>query len=60
MLQGVIVDQVLTTPTIGRARSSSVMPVPRNMARAGARAWPLVIASDRLFFMVPGPVYVRF
>src|SRR3972149_3408269 len=34
-------------PTMGRARSASVKPMPFNMARAGARSRPLVIARLR-------------
>ena len=48
MLHGVTVDQVLTTATMGWAICSSVKPAPRSMARAGALAAPLVIASERL------------
>ena len=47
-LHGVIVDHVFTTAIIGLAKSSSVRPVARSMARAGARLGPLVIASLRL------------
>src|SRR5947209_14022112 len=35
--------QVLATPIIGRARSSSVKPMPLSMARAPARSRPSVI-----------------
>src|SRR6266849_4100538 len=35
--------QVLATPIIGRARSSSVKPIPLSMARAPARSGPSVI-----------------
>lgn len=49
MLQGVTVVQVLTTPIIGLSKSPSSIPVARSMARAAARAGPLVIASDVLF-----------
>jgi len=45
MLQGETLDQVWTTPIIGRARASSSSPVARSMARAGACAGPDLMAS---------------
>ena len=43
MLQGVTSFQDDTTPTCGLSQSSSVMPIARNIARAGAR---LLVAED--------------
>ena len=37
--------QVVATPTIGLARSSSVKPTPFSIARAGARSGPSVMAA---------------
>ena len=52
MLQGVTVDHVFTTAMIGPLSSSSPIPVARSIARAGALAAPLVIASDRFVVIV--------
>src|SRR5213079_3381397 len=38
--------QVVATPTIGFARSSSVKPIALSMARAPARSGPSVIAAE--------------
>jgi len=43
-LQGPILIQVLATPMIGHRKSSSVKPIAFNVARAGARLGPSVIA----------------
>ena len=44
-LHGIVSIQVVATPMIGRARSSSVKPVPFSIARAGARSGPSVMAA---------------
>ena len=44
-LQGMVSIQVVATPTIGRARSSSVKPIAFSIARAGARSGPSVSAA---------------
>jgi len=41
-LQGIVSIQVVATPMIGLARSSSVNPVPFSIARAPARSGPSV------------------
>jgi hypothetical protein len=46
-LQGIVSIQVVETPISGRARSSSVNPVPLSIARAGARSGPSVRAALR-------------
>ena len=46
-LQGVIVEWPLATPTIGLAKSASVKPTARSMARFGARWSPWVTAALR-------------
>ena len=42
-LQGMVSIQEWATPMIGRARSSSVKPMPFSMDRAGARSRPSVM-----------------
>ncbi len=44
-LHGIVSIQVVATPMIGLARSSSVKPVPFSIARAGARSGPSVMAA---------------
>src|ERR671910_888609 len=44
-LHGIVSIQFVATPTSGRARSSSVKPVPFSIARAGARSAPSVSAA---------------
>ena len=44
-LHGIVSIQLVATPTSGRARSSSVKPVPFSIARAGARSGPSVRAA---------------
>ena len=44
-LHGIVSIHVVDTPTIGRARSSSVKPMPFSIARAAARSGPSVIAA---------------
>ena len=44
-LHGIVSIQVVAMPTSGRARSSSVSPIPLSMARAGARSGPSVRAA---------------
>ncbi len=44
-LHGIVSIHVVATPTSGRARSSSVRPMPLSIARAGARSGPSVIAA---------------
>ena len=44
-LQGIVSIHVVATPTSGRARSSSVNPIPFSIARAGARSGPSVSAA---------------
>ena len=44
-LQGIVSIHVVATPTIGRARSSSVKPIALSIARAGARSGPSVSAA---------------
>ncbi len=44
-LQGIVSIHDVATPISGRARSSSVKPVPFSIARAGARATPSVRAA---------------
>ncbi len=46
-LQGVTSFQEEATATCGRPRSSSDRPTARSMARAGARAGPVVSGPDR-------------
>ena len=46
-LQGMVSIQVVATPISGLARSSSLKPVPRSIARAGARSGPSVSAALR-------------
>ena len=46
-LHGIVSIQVVPTPTIGFARSSSVKPVPFSIARAPARSGPSVRAALR-------------
>ena len=59
-LHGEIFDQVCTTATIGLAISSSDNPVARNMARAGARSGPVLMASLRKgFFMFMRLYFLR-
>ncbi|MEN3315592.1 MAG: hypothetical protein V7605_1826, partial [Acidimicrobiaceae bacterium] len=48
MLHGVTSFQLLATATWGLSQSSSVIPIARNMARAGARAYPSVTSFDIL------------
>ena len=45
-LQGIVSIQVVATPTIGRARSSSVNPTAFSIARAAARSGPSVSAAE--------------
>ena len=45
-LQGIVSIQVVATPTIGFARSSSVKPTALSMARAAARSGPSVSAAE--------------
>ena len=49
MLQGVTSFQDDTTPTCGLSQSSSVMPIARNIARAGARFGKSVTSWERGF-----------
>ena len=49
-------DQVVATPTRGRARSSSVKPTPLSIARAGARSGPSVMAALAALRGVARPV----
>ena len=49
MLQGVTSFQDDATPTCGLSQSSSVMPMARSMARAGARSKPSVTSRLRGF-----------
>ena len=44
-LHGIVSIQLVATPTSGRARSSSVKPLPFSIARAGARSAPSVSAA---------------
>ena len=44
-LHGIVSIHVVATPTSGRARSSSVKPIPFSIARAGARSAPSVSAA---------------
>ena len=44
-LHGIVSIHVVATPTSGRARSSSVKPVPFSIARAAARSTPSVSAA---------------
>src|SRR6185503_8251022 len=44
-LHGIVSIHVVATPTCGRARSSSVRPIPFSIARAGARSTPSVSAA---------------
>ncbi len=44
-LHGIVSIQVVATPMIGLARSSSLKPVPFSIARAGARSGPSVMAA---------------
>jgi hypothetical protein len=53
MLQGVTSFQLLATPTCGLPKSSSVMPMARSMARAGARSNPSVTSYERGFMELP-------
>jgi hypothetical protein len=46
-LHGIVSIQVVATPISGRARSSSVRPIPFSIARAGARSGPSVSAALR-------------
>ena len=46
MLQGIVSIQVVATPTIGLARSSSVKPMALSIARAPARSGPSVRAAE--------------
>ena len=48
-LQGIVSIHVVATPTSGRARSSSVNPMPLSIARAAARSAPSVSAALRRF-----------
>ncbi len=45
-LQGIVSIQVVATPTMGFARSSSVKPMALSMARAAARSGPSVRAAE--------------
>ena len=49
LTEGPISVQVLAMPTSGRRRSSSVSPVARSIARAGARLAPSVSPALRHF-----------
>jgi hypothetical protein len=44
-LQGIVSIQVVATPMIGRARSSSLKPIALSMPRAAARSGPSVRAA---------------
>ena len=44
-LQGMVSIQVVATPTMGFARSSSVKPIPFSIDRAAARSGPSVSAA---------------
>ena len=44
-LHGIVSIQVVETPISGRARSSSLKPMPFSIARAGARSGPSVSAA---------------
>ncbi len=56
MLQGVTSFQDDATPTWGLSQSSSVMPMARSMARAGARSKPSVTSRLRGFMsLAMGP-----
>jgi hypothetical protein len=46
ILQGMVSIQVVATPTIGLARSSSVKPIALSIDRAGARSGPSVSAPE--------------
>src|SRR3954452_21003634 len=46
MLHGIVSIQVVATPMIGFARSSSVNPIALSIARAPARSGPSVIAAE--------------
>ena len=56
-LHGIVSIQVVPTPTIGFARSSSVKPVPFSIARAPARSGPSVRAALRRFAGSDGVSY---
>ena len=55
-LHGIVSIHVVETPTIGRARSSSVKPMPFSIARAAARSGPSVSAALCRFAGSDGPV----
>ena len=46
MLHGIVSIQVVATPTIGLARSSSVNPIALSIDRAPARSGPSVMAAE--------------
>ncbi len=45
-LQGIVSIQVVATPTMGLARSSSMKPMPLSMALAAARSGPSVRVAE--------------
>ena len=55
ILQGVIVEKPLATPTIGLSKSLSPKPTALSMARFGERCVPLVIAWLRLLSDIISP-----
>ena len=59
MLHGVTSFHDETTPTCGLSQSSSVMPMARSIARAGALVGPSVTSKLRIFSLArPDPPVV--